>query len=578
MHDLVIRSGRIVDGSGQTCETGDIAIDGGRIRQVGGRAGPARQEIVADGALVTPGFVDVHTHYDGQATWDPHLSPSGWHGITTVVMGNCGVGFAPAHPDKRDWLIQLMEGVEDIPGSALAEGIRWEWETFPEYLDAIERFPRAVDVGTQVPHGAVRGYVMGERGAANEDPTDEDIAAMAAIVEEGLRAGALGFTSSRTMLHRAKDGEPVPGTFAGHEELMGLGRACGRAGHGVFELAGDFGIGGMRGRFHDDVVWMRDLSRETGLPVSFVVAQASHQPDEWREIFRWLEGAVAAGANLRAQVATRPAGMLLNFGNPMHPFKSHPTYRAVEHLPFADRIAALSKPEVRARLVGESAEATGKFDAFFIRHFENMYPLGDPPDYEPTADASIAGIATRTGREPQAVLLDAMLANGGTDFVYYPIINYAEASFEPIREMLCHPLALLSLSDGGAHCGVICDASSPSYMLSYWVRDRSRGPRLPLEFAVKLQTRDTAVAYGLHDRGLLAPGMRADVNVIDLDNLRLHAPEAVHDLPASGRRLVQRADGYLATVQSGEVTYRDGEATGALPGRLIRGPQAAPTH
>ncbi len=576
MHDLVIRAGRIVDGSGAEATTGDVAIDGERLTQVGGTAGAARREIDADGLLVTPGFVDVHTHYDGQATWDPHLSPSGWHGITSVVMGNCGVGFAPARPDRHEWLIQLMEGVEDIPGTALSEGIQWAWESFPEYLDALERFPRSLDVGAQVPHGAVRGYVMGERGANNEDATPEDIAQMSAIVEEGLRAGALGFTSSRTMLHRAKDGQVVPGTFAGHDELQGIGRACGRAGHGVFEIATDFALGGMHGRFYDDVAWMRDLSKETGLPVSFILAQASHNPEEWREILAWVESAVAAGANLRVQVATRPAGMLLNFDNPMHPFKGHPTYLKVAELPIAERIAALQDPATRAQLATEDTTLTGKFDAFFTRHFSNMYPLGDPPDYEPSADQSIAAVAAREGRPPQEVLLDAMLADGGRDFIYYPIINYANADFEPLREMLGHPRALLSLSDGGAHCGLICDASSPTYMLSYWVRDRERGPRLPLEFAVRLQTRATAEAYGLLDRGLLAPGMRADLNVIDFDALHLHAPEAVRDLPARGRRLVQRAEGYRATVQRGELTYEDGVATGALPGKLIRGPQPDP--
>ncbi len=576
MHDLVIRGGRLVDGSGAPAVNGDLAIDGDRITQVGGKAGPGRREIEANGLLVTPGFVDVHTHYDGQATWDPYLAPSGWHGVTTLVMGNCGVGFAPARPDRHDWLIQLMEGVEDIPGSALAEGIKWGWETFPEYLDTLEKFPRALDIGTQVPHGAVRGYVMGDRGAANEAASAEDIAAMADIVEDALRAGALGFTSSRTMLHRAKDGRPVPGTFAGHEELIGIGRACARAGHGVFEIASDFGLGGMHGRFHEDIAWMRDLSTETGLPVSFILAQASHNPGEWRDILRWTEEAVAAGANLRAQVATRPAGMLLSFDNPMHPFKGHPSYLKVAGRPFDERIRLLSAPEMRAQLAAEETTLTGKFDTFFVTHFDNMYPLGDPPDYEPTPECSIAGIAKRTGRTPQAVLLDAMLAKGGSDFIYYPIINYAEANFDPIREMLLHPRAMLSLSDGGAHCGVICDASSPSYMLSYWVRDRTRGARLPLELAVKLQTRDTACAYGLHDRGLLAPGMRADVNVVDFERLHLHAPEAVRDLPAAGRRLVQRVDGYKATVQSGQLTYQDGVATGVLPGKLIRGPQAAP--
>ena len=576
MHDLVIRDGLIVDGSGAAAVHGDVAIDGDRLSQVGGKAGAGRREIKADGLLVTPGFVDVHTHYDGQATWDPYLTPSGWHGVTTLVMGNCGVGFAPARPDRHEWLIQLMEGVEDIPGSALAEGIKWGWESFPEYLDALEKFPRAVDIGTQVPHGAVRGYVMGDRGAANENATPADIAAMANIVEEALRAGALGFTSSRTMLHRAKDGRPVPGTFAGHDELIGIGRACARAGHGVFEIASDFAIGGMHGRFNEDIAWMRDLSKETGLPVSFILAQASHNPDEWREILHLTEAAVAAGANLRAQVAARPGGMLLSFDNPMHPFKGHPTYLKVAGLPFAERIRVLSEPIMRAQLSAEHSTLTGKFDTLFVTHFDNMYLLGDPPDYEPTAAQSIASIAARENRPPQAVLLDAMLAKGGSDFIYYPIINYADADFEPIRAMLLHPQALLSLSDGGAHCGVICDASSPTYMLTYWVRDRARGERLPLETVVRLQTRATAQAYGLHDRGLLAAGMRADLNVIDLERLHLHAPQAVHDLPAAGRRLVQRVDGYKATIVAGQMTYADGVPVGVLPGKLIRGPQADP--
>ena len=573
MHDLVIRGGNIVDGTGRPAFNGDIAISGGDIAEVGGRAGPARRELDADGLLVTPGFVDVHTHYDGQATWDPHLTPSGWHGVTTVVMGNCGVGFAPAAPDRHGWLIGLMEGVEDIPGTALSEGIRWEWETFPEYLDALEGMARAVDVGTQVPHGAVRAYAMGERGARNEDPTGDDIRAMAAIVEEGLRAGALGFSSSRTMLHRAVDGEPVPGTFAGHEELIGIGRACGRAGHGVFEIASDFGIGGMEGRFGEDVAWMRDLSRETGLPVSFILAQSERSPDEWRRIVAWTEAAVSEGARLRMQTAARPAGMLMGFESSMHPFMGHPTYMEIAGLPLAERVARLSRPEVRARLLGERSTRQGKFDSYVFNHFAGMFPLGDPPDYEPTPDRSIAALAG--DGDPRALLLDAMLAREGRALIYFPLLGYADGDFEMLRTMLEHPLSMLSLSDGGAHCGLICDASAPSFMLSYWARDRTRGPRLGLEDAIRLQTSGTADAYGLRDRGRLAPGFKADLNLIDFGGLHLHAPEMTCDLPAGGRRLVQRADGYMATVVSGEPTYIGGEATGALPGRLIRGPQAA---
>ena len=573
MYDVVIRGGTIVDGTGNASFIGDLALKDDKIVQVGGRAGNAKRVIDADGLLVTPGFVDIHTHYDGQATWDPYLTPSGWHGVTTVVMGNCGVGFAPAHRDQREWLIQLMEGVEDIPGSALAEGIRWEWETFPEYLNALEKFERAVDIGTQIPHGAVRAYVMGKR--STELALADDIEAMSKIVEEALRAGALGFTSSRTMLHRAKDGTPVPGTFAGHDELIGIGRSCGRVGHGVFEISSDFGIGGMRGRFHEDVEWMSALSRETGLPVSFILAQANHHPDEWREILTWTEQAVLDGAQLRVQVAARPAGMLMNFDNPMHPFKEHPTYRKIAHLEFKQKIKLISDPEFRQQLVAEASDADGKFESVFVNHFDNMYPLGDPPNYEPTSAQSISAIAKRNGKSKQAVLLDAMLENDGKAFIYYPILNYADANFDAIREMLIHPQALLSLSDGGAHCGLICDASSPSYMLTHWVRDRSRGPKLPLEKVIRMQTHDTADAYGLGDRGVLRAGMKADINVIDLQSLRLHAPQAVTDLPASGRRLVQRVDGYRATVQSGKITYDNGEVTGELPGKLIRGPKGA---
>ncbi len=575
MHDLVIRGGRIVDGTGAAEVNGDVAIRDGRIVDVGGKAGPARREIDADGLLVTPGFVDIHTHYDGQVSWDPYLAPSGWHGVTSVVMGNCGVGFAPAAPDRHDWLIGLMEGVEDIPGTALAEGIDWTWESFPEYLDALDAKDLALDVGTQVPHGAVRAYVMGERGARNEDPSEADIEAMAGIVEQALKAGALGFSSSRTMLHRAVDGEPVPGTFAGHDELIGIGRACGRAGHGIFEIATDFGIGGMEGRFKDDVIWMRELSRETGLPVSFILAQSTQDPQEWRRIAHWAEEAVAAGAHLMLQVGVRPPGILLGFDSSFHPFIGHPTYMALADRPLAERVRELARPEMRERLLTEQTTMTGKFASYVFSHYAGMFPLGDPPDYEPTPDQSVAAIAQRGGRDPKAELLDRMLERDGRALIYFPLLNYADGDFGVLSEMLSHPLSLVSLSDGGAHCGLICDGSAPTYMLTHWVRDRTRGPRLGLEQAVKKQTQDTARAYGLHDRGVLKPGMKADLNVIDFDRLHLHAPEMVRDLPAGGRRLLQRADGYRATVVAGETTYLDGAPTGDKPGRLIRGPQAA---
>jgi N-acyl-D-aspartate/D-glutamate deacylase len=572
MHDIVIRNGHIVDGSGAAGRDGDVAIDGDRIAAVGGRAGPARREIDAGGRLVAPGWVDIHTHYDGQVTWDPYLSPSSWHGVTTVVMGNCGVGFAPAKPDRREWLIGLMEGVEDIPGTALSEGIRWEWESFPEYLDALERMPRALDVGTQVPHGAVRAYVMGERGAKNEVPTPEDIRRMAEILREGIRAGALGFSTSRTLLHRAVDGEPVPGTFAPEDEVLGIGRVLGELGRGVFEMASDLAPE------ERELAWVEKLARETGRPVTFACLQNDVDPSQWRRLLAAAEKAAAGGARVTPQVAVRPTGLLMGLEGKAHPFRQHPAYMEVAAKPLAERVAILRTPAFRARLLSEEIRFTDPLSAFVMSSFHKLFPLGDPPDYEPTPDRSVAAIAQREGRSPLEVAYDLLLQRDGRELLYFPILNYAETSFDAIHEMLLHPQAVLGLSDGGAHCSLICDASAPTYLLAHWVRDRRRGERLPLEWAVRSQTRRTAELYGLFDRGLLAPGMLADVNVIDLDALGISPPEMVYDLPAHAGRLVQRAHGYRVTLKSGRTIFEDGVPTGALPGRLLRGPQAAPGH
>ena len=574
MHDLVIRGGTIVDGSGAKKYTGDISIDGGRYTQVGGTVGAGREEIDADGAIVTPGWVDIHTHYDGQVTWDPHLTPSGGHGVTTAIMGNCGVGFAPAAADSHEWLINLMEGVEDIPGAALAEGITWGWETFPEYLDVIEKMERSIDIGTQIPHGAVRAYIMGERGARNKPATPEDISAMADIVEEAIKAGALGFTSSRTMLHRALDGEPVPGTFAGADELMGIAKAMQSAGGGMFELATDFGLGSMGGRFSEDFDWMLELAKNTDLAITYILGQADHAPNEWRELLAVTNAARAGGANIKALVPGRPPGMLLGFQTSLNPFQAHPTYMKFADLTLADRVAALSTPENRAALLAEKTTFTGQFNPAVANGFAKMFPLGDPPDYEPSPDKSIAAIAHRQGRPANEVCLEYLLKDEGREMLYFPLQNYVGGDFEVLREMLAAECTVLSLSDGGAHCGLICDASTPSYLLTHWVRDRSRGPRLDLEQIVKYQARDTALSYGLADRGLIKAGFKADANVIDLNNMRLHPPHMVNDLPANGRRLMQTADGYLATVIAGATSWRNGEATGAMPGKLIRGPQS----
>jgi N-acyl-D-amino-acid deacylase len=568
MHDIVIRGGTVVDGTGAPAAAGDVAIDGDRIAEVGGTAGPGRREIDAAGALVAPGWVDIHTHYDGQATWDPYLSPSCWHGVTTVVMGNCGVGFAPATPDRHDWLIGLMEGVEDIPGTALAEGIRWEWETFPEYLDALGRMPRALDVGTQVPHGAVRAYVMGERGAKNEVPTPEDVARMAAIVREGMEAGALGFSTSRTMLHRAVDGEPVPGTFAPEDELLGVGRPLGELGRGVFEMASDLTPE------EKEFAWMERLSRETGRPVSFALLQNDLDPTQWRRLLEITERANAGGARLVGQISVRPTGLLLCLEGTAHPFKWHPTYAAMAALPLAERVARLRDPEVRRRILAETPRFDDPLGAFISTAFAKMFPLGDPPDYEPARERSLQAVSERTGTPPLELAYDLLLERDGRGMLYFPVLNYADFDFAPLHEMLRHPDTVVSLSDGGAHCGVICDASAPTMLLTHWVRGRTRGPRLPLEYAVKRQTSETAALYGLGDRGVLAPGKRADVNVIDLERLALTAPEIAFDLPARGRRLVQKAVGYVATLKSGEPIFEQGAPTGALPGRLLRGPQA----
>ena len=569
MHDLVIRNGLLVDGTGALPREGDVAIDGERITAVADQVGAGRRELDARGKVVAPGWVDIHTHYDGQVTWDPYLTPSSWHGVTTVVMGNCGVGFAPARPDRHQWLIGLMEGVEDIPGSALAEGIKWEWQSFPEYLDAVDRMPRVLDVGAQVPHGAVRAYVMGERGARNEPATADDIAAMAAIVRDGVAAGALGFSSSRTLLHRAVDGECVPGTFAAADEMIGIGRVLGELGRGVLEVASDL--------MPEDpeLSWMETLSRETGRPVTFACLQNDADPEQWRRLLAAAEAATARGGRLAPQIAARPTSMLMGLQSALHPFALHAGVHAVAHLPLAERVARLRNPEVRAAILAEQIEAPNALLAYLLRSWHKLFPLGDPPDYEPGPEKSVGAIAAREGRSPESVAYDLMLENDGRSFLYFPFLNYSGGDFEAIHTMLQHPLAVLGLSDGGAHCGVICDASMPTYLLTHWVRDRRRGARFPIEQIVARQTRATARLYGREDRGVLAPGFLADVNVIDLDRLAIAAPEMVYDLPAQGRRLVQRARGYDATVKRGMVTYEHGEATGALPGRLVRGPQAA---
>jgi N-acyl-D-amino-acid deacylase len=562
MHDLVIRNGRLVDGTGARPRKGvDIAVDGDRIAEVGPDLGPGHKEIDADGRLVTPGWVDVHTHYDGQVTWDPEVSPSGWHGVTTVVMGNCGVGFAPARASERDWLIQLMEGVEDIPGAALHEGMTWNWETFPEYLDEVERMGRVLDVAALVPHGALRAYVLGE-GRGNDVATTDEVAIMHDLAREALIAGAVGVSTTRTILHRAKDGELAAGTTAAAEELIGIGEALGGIGHRVFSVASDmFDLAG-------ELAWMAEISRRANVPVTFQTLQTDLAPDMWRS---WIDGALEAnrsGAWLVPQVAGKPASVLVGFESSFHPFVDHIAYKEIADLPLEERLAALRTPERRAAILDEVHEPVGPA-AFLFANFNKLFPLGDPPQYEPSPDQSIGAIAEREGRKPLEVAYDLMLQRGGHELLYLPILGYANGGLHAIDEMLRHPSTVLGLGDGGAHCGVLCDASLPTFMLTHWARDRAQGT-MELEDVVAHQTSRTSALYGFRDRGKVLPGYLADLNVIDFDGLTLDAPEMAYDLPAGGKRLIQRAQGYGATVKSGVVVRQDDQPTGEYPGGLIR--------
>lgn len=570
MHDLVIRNGIVIDGSGRPGRPADVAIDGDRIVAVGVVEVEGRREIDAAGATVTPGWVDVHTHYDGQATWDPEMSPSGWHGVTTVVMGNCGVGFAPARPDEHDFLIQLMEGVEDIPGAALEEGMSWNWESFPEYLDELERLPRVLDVAALMPHGALRAYVLGSE-RPNDEATADEIMTMAALAREAALAGAMGVSTTRTMLHRAKDGELAAGTHAAAAELIGIGSALEGTGHRVFSIASDMIDPAA------EFAWMTEISLNARIPVTFQVLAVDFAPHWWRD---WIDRAMTAnrdGAWLVPQVAGKPASVLVGFESSFHPFIRNPVYRQYADLPFDERIAKLSEPEVRAAvLAAPRADNAIGFDALMAASLDKLFPLGDPPNYEPDPSTSIAAVAEREGRDPLEVTYDLMLQRGGHELLYLPLLGYVDGSLNDIGEMLRHPGTVLGLGDGGAHCGVLCDASLPTFMLTHWARDRSRGDTLPIEQIVHHQTRRTAMLYGFADRGLLEPGYLADLNIIDMVALTLEPPEMAYDLPAGGKRLIQRAKGYRATVKSGVVVREDDVATGERPGVLLRGSQPAP--
>ncbi|HWB49972.1 MAG TPA: amidohydrolase family protein [Stellaceae bacterium] len=569
MHDIVIRGGDILDGTGSEAFTGDVAVDGGTITAVGGKAGPGKREIAADGLLVTPGWVDVHTHYDGQATWDPVLAPSSWHGVTTILFGNCGVGFAPVRKEHREGLIDLMEAIEDIPGTALAEGLKWDWESFPEYLDALDRMPRTIDIAAQIPHHPLRVYVMGERGINREAATAEDIAEMRRLTAESLRAGAFGFTTSRTYSHKTNDGQLVPGHFAEEVELYGIGQAMAAVGGGAF---------GMNSDFVDEeaeFAWMTRLSKETGRPIWFLLTDRTKDPARWKRLMQGVHKARKEGASITAQVAGRPVGVIQGIAGSYNPFSIRPSYLPLERLSPQERIARMRDPALRQQLLAEEpterqlARLSQARQAMIGRWDKLFVMSGATPDYEPSPEKSIAAIAAKGNRSPQEVAYD-YLTEKLDNFLFLPVVNYAQGDHEMVREMLTDPGTLLGLSDGGAHCGAIVDASMPSFMLTHWGRDRTRGPGLPLPQLVKMQTSETAEFFGFKDRGRLAPGLRADVNLIDFSGLRLHQPEVVHDLPAGGRRLVQRVDGYRATLVAGTPVFEDGEDTGARPGRLVR--------
>ncbi len=566
MHDVVIRGGTVIDGTGGAARSGDVAIAGGRIVEVGRVTGRARREVAADGAVVAPGFVDVHTHYDGQATWDQDLQPSCWHGVTTVVMGNCGVGFAPVEASRRTWLIELMEGVEDIPGTALHEGIAWGWESFPEYLDCLARLPHVLDVAAYVPHSPIRGYVMGDRGADHlAVPTEREVAAMAALVAQGVDAGAIGFSTSRTVVHKSADGRSIPTLSASSDELLGITAAL-RTKHGVLQVISDFSDVGAE----LELLWR--MAETSGMTL-FTTTQQRHDQgaDDYRELLAGMERAEDAGVRIRGQVAPRPTGVLLSIEGSWNPLDHASSYRRIQHLPLTEQVAALAAPELRRQVVDELEHGLGDH---YLTRARYAFVMEDPPRYDYRPEDSVASTAERRGVSSIEVIVDALLQDGGTGMVYIPATNFVDGNLDAVREMLVHPLTIPGLGDGGAHCSIIADAGFPTFLLTYWGRDAPADQRLPLPWLVQRQTATVASMVGMHDRGVIARGYKADVNVIDMERLSLQRPRMVRDLPLGGRRLDQRAAGYVATFVAGEVIQEHGELTGATPGSLVRGGRA----
>ncbi len=577
MYDLLIKGGTVVDGTGGAEFTANVGVTDGRIVEVGRVSGAARRQIDADGLLVTPGFVDIHTHFDGQATWDPALAPSSYHGVSTVVMGNCGVGFAPLRPGGEVELIELMEGVEDIPGTTLAEGIDWRWETFGEYLDALDERRWMLDVATQVPHAALRAYVMGERAATGE-PSVDDLVDMAYLAREGVSAGALGISTTRLLAHRTSKRGDVPGTFADARELAALGDVLRDLGTGVFEIVPRGMDGEISLEAHAELDMMGELARLIGRPVTFSMVQTHTEVDRYRLQLERCAQFRADGVPLFPQVANRTTGVLIGVESRHHAFSTRPSYREIAHLSSLDRVRCMRNPEVKARILGEPNEwpADQSFAHFLHETFDRMYEISDPIDWEPSTANAIGPRARRAGREPQELLYDIFTKGDGQNLVMFPYTNYSGGSLDAVHEMLTHPTSVFGLGDAGAHCGIACDGSSPTLMLEHWTRERTRGPLIPLPIAIRMMTSETASLYGMYDRGIIAPGYRADLNVIDHASVRVLLPELIHDLPAKGRRVMQKATGYHATVVLGEVTLIQDEPTGVFPGRLVRGEQARP--
>ena len=565
MYDLVIRNGTIYDGKGGKPYLADLAVTGKIIAKIGVVKETGTKEIDAKGKIVTPGFVDIHTHYDGQVTWDPYLRPSTYHGVTTVVMGNCGVGFSPCKPEKRDWLISLMEGVEDIPGTALHEGIDWEWETFPEYLDTLEKKPLAIDVGTQIPHGAVRVFVMGERGISQERASEEEINQMGKIVKEAIQAGAFGFSTSRTEKHRDSSGALTPSITAHKDELVKISEAIGELDKGVLQGISDFYD------FQSEFNIFKEMSSASGRPISITVEQQDARPEWWLQLLDGIKEAQDHGIKMYGQVPPRATGILMGLTASLNPFILYPSFFEIAGLPLDQKVDIMRDLEFKKKVLLEKPVSIGNpLVDEIITSFNKMFRLGEPANYEPHPDSSILSESKKLNLTPQEIAYDMLLEKDGRALIYHPLFNYEFGNLDHVETMLKHPYTISGLGDAGAHCGAISDASFPTTLIQHWGRDRDRGEKFPLESLIKMQTFDTSQLLGINDRGLLVEGLKADINIIDFDNLSIHEPEIVNDLPAGGRRLVQKASGYSYTIVSGEVAFKDGEATGKLNGQLIR--------